>query len=84
MTLISRNWTGTHTPTLSLGGSVQGRQVDGCSNCFGAYAETDPVTTTADLAATVLDRFGIIPSAEIHDTIDRPWKLSNGSVIPVM
>lgn len=68
---------------LLAGGGVQGGQVYGSSDRLGAYPETNPVTP-ADLAATIFDRFGINPATEIHDTTGRPWKVSGGSVIPVL
>jgi hypothetical protein len=68
---------------LLAGGGVQGGQVYGSSDRLGAYPETNPVTP-ADLAATIFDRFGISPATEIHDTTGRPWKVSGGSVVPVL
>lgn len=67
---------------LLAGGGIQGGQVYGSSDRIGAFPETNPVTP-ADLAATIFDRFGIDPAADIHDATGRPWRLSSGSPIPL-
>ena len=52
----------------------------GSSDKLGAYPDTDPVTP-ADLAATLLQRFGIDPTREMNDLTGRPYKLADGQPI---
>jgi hypothetical protein len=59
------------------GGGVRGGSVYGCSDRMGAYPESDPCTP-ADIAATVLWRFGISPDLEMYDQTNRPFRLSEG------
>ncbi|MBS0266409.1 MAG: DUF1501 domain-containing protein [Planctomycetes bacterium] len=56
---------------------IRGGQVHGASDKIGAYPDRDPVSP-ADLAATVLWRFGINPAQEIHDQTNRPIRLADG------
>jgi hypothetical protein len=62
------------------GGGVRGGLVFGSSDKLGAYPETDPVTP-ADLAATLLWRFGLDPTKEMVDLSGRPYKLAEGKPI---
>jgi len=62
------------------GGGVRGGQVYGASDKIGAYPDRDPLTP-ADLAATILWRFGIDPVREIHDQTGRPIRLSDGQPV---
>jgi len=70
------HWPDCYTVALA-GGRVQGGAVHGASDKLGAYPDRDPVSP-ADLAATVLWRFGIDPQREFHDPTGRPWRLSDG------
>jgi hypothetical protein len=47
---------------------------------LSAYADADPVTP-ADLAATILWRFGLDPAALIRDRTERPLRLADGDPI---
>ncbi len=62
------------------GGGVQGGITVGSSDKLGAYPDTDPITP-ADLAATLLQRFGIDPTREMNDLTGRPYKLADGQPI---
>ena len=62
---------------LLAGGGINGGQVYGASDKLGAYPDAAP-TTPADLAATILWRFGISPQAEIIDRNGRPHRASSG------
>jgi hypothetical protein len=73
------HWPDCYTAVLA-GGGVAGGAVFGSSDRIGAYPATDPVTP-ADLAATVFWRFGIDPTAEVHDQTARPFRLSEGEPI---
>ncbi|HUG91587.1 MAG TPA: DUF1501 domain-containing protein [Planctomycetaceae bacterium] len=65
---------------LLAGGGVTGGTVFGASDALGAYPSIDPVAP-ADLAATIFWRFGLDPSAEIHDRTGRPYRLADGRPI---
>jgi len=65
---------------LLAGGGIRGGTVFGASDRLGAYPDRDAVTP-ADLAATIFDRFGLLPRAEIHDQNGRPWRISDGQPI---
>lgn len=62
---------------LLAGGGLRGGVVYGASDKIGAYPDRDPVSP-ADLAATILWRFGIDPNIEIHDPTNRPFRLAEG------
>lgn len=62
---------------LLAGGGINGGQVYGASDRLGAYPDAAPVTP-ADLAATILWRFGISPQTEIVDRNGRPHRASSG------
>ena len=70
------HWPDCYTITLA-GGGIRGGQVHGASDRIGAYPDRDGVTP-GDLAATLLWRFGINPSREVHDQTGRPIRLSEG------
>jgi hypothetical protein len=62
---------------LLAGGGVRGGIVHGASDPLGAYPDRDGVTP-ADLAATLVWRFGLDPAAEIQDRTARPYRLTEG------
>jgi hypothetical protein len=62
------------------GGGVQGGAVFGASDKLAAYPASDAVTP-GDLAATIFWRFGVDPATEIHDSMGRPFRLSEGEPI---
>ncbi len=62
------------------GGGVQAGATHGASDAFGEYPVSDPVTP-ADLAATLLWRFGVDPGQELRDAFGRPFRLSDGRPI---
>lgn len=65
---------------LLAGGGVRGGAIYGASDKIGAHPSVSPVTP-ADLAATIYDRFGLNPRAEIHDQTGRPYRLADGRPI---
>jgi hypothetical protein len=65
---------------VMAGGGVAAGSTYGESDRHGAYPIADAVTP-ADLAATVLWRFGIDCRHEIHDQLGRPMPLAEGSPI---
>jgi hypothetical protein len=70
------HWPDCYTAVLA-GGGVCGGAVHGSSDRIGAYPATDPATP-ADLAATVLWRFGLDPTSEVRDQTGRPFRLAEG------
>lgn len=70
------HWPDCYSMVLA-GGGVRGGTVYGASDPIGAYPAADPVST-GDLAATLFWRFGLDPTAEIHDQIGRPYRLAEG------
>ncbi len=76
------HWPDCYTVVLA-GGGTRGGSVFGSSDRLGAYPSVDP-TTPADLAATILWRFGIEPSHEVHDQTNRPIRLSDGQPLTAL
>jgi hypothetical protein len=76
------HWPDCYSVALA-GGGVRGGFVFGASDNIGAYPSLDPVTP-ADLAATIFWRFGLNPSAEVHDQTGRPHRLANGKPIEAL
>ncbi|MBN9120912.1 MAG: DUF1501 domain-containing protein [Planctomycetes bacterium] len=70
-----------HVFSLALaGGGIRGGVVYGASDKHAAYP-ADGRVEPRDLIATVLDRLGYAPDAELRDTEGRPFPASRGSVI---
>ena len=65
------------------GGGIQGGQVYGSSDANGAYPRNNPCGP-ADAHATIFQALGISPQAEIHDTLGRPFAISEGRVLPLL
>jgi len=76
------HWPDCYTVVLA-GGGVQGGAVHGASDRIGAFPESDPVAP-ADLAATILWRFGIDPAHEVRDRTNRPIRLAEGKVLTTL
>jgi len=70
------HWPDCYTAVLT-GGGVRGGAMYGSSDRIGAYPASDPATP-ADVAATVLWRFGVDPGAEVRDQTGRPFRLAEG------
>jgi hypothetical protein len=62
------------------GGGVHGGTVIGASDANGAYPAAD-AQTPENFAATIYDALGIPPSAEWHDTTERPYAVYMGDPI---
>jgi hypothetical protein len=65
---------------VMAGGGIRGGTQYGTSDKLGAYPDANPVTP-GDLAATIFWRFGLDPSAELHDATGRPLRLASGEPI---
>jgi hypothetical protein len=65
---------------LFAGAGVRGGQAIGQSDRNGAYPASRPFTP-GDFAATIYRALGIDPETELHDRLDRPIRLCNGSPI---
>jgi hypothetical protein len=75
------HWPEVYTVAFA-GAGIQGGQVYGSSDRFGAYPADNPVTP-ADFVATLYHFLGIDPHGETHDLQDRPLTLSKGNPIPL-
>jgi Protein of unknown function (DUF1501) len=62
------------------GGGVRGGTIVGTSDKHGAFP-LDGRVEPCDLIATVLYQIGLAPDSEVHDTQNRPFAASRGSVI---
>ena len=70
------HWPDCFTAVLAGGGTIGG-SLHGASDRLAAFPSVDPCTP-ADLAATILWRFGIDAAAEFHDPTGRPIRLADG------
>lgn len=73
------HWPDCYSVALA-GGGTKGGFMYGESDRLGAYPISNAVTP-ADLAATIFWRFGINHHAEIHDHLNRPYRLADGEPI---
>jgi hypothetical protein len=64
------------------GGGIRGGQVYGSSDANGAFPRTQPCGPP-DIHATIFQALGITPRATIHDTLGRPFPVSDGEVLPL-
>ncbi len=62
------------------GGGLPSGIVVGETDPLGGKLSFDQGTTVADVHATLLDRFGLDPTKELHTPIGRPMKLSDGRI----
>lgn len=62
------------------GGGIRGGQVYGSSDEHGAYPKSKPVSVE-DLHATMFHSMGLSPELEIHDSENRPYRISEGQPI---
>ncbi|MFO1093614.1 MAG: DUF1501 domain-containing protein [Planctomycetaceae bacterium] len=70
-----------HVFSVALaGGGIRGGRVIGRSDDQAAYPE-EGLVQPEDITATILDRLGLEPRAEIHDPTGRPVPLSRGNVL---
>jgi hypothetical protein len=60
------------------GAGVQGGQVYGGSDRWGAYPTHDPVSPD-DLGATILHALGVDPATELRDPVGRPLRINAGT-----
>jgi hypothetical protein len=65
------------------GGGIHGGQVYGSSDNKGAFPRTKPCGPP-DVHATIFRALGISPRAELHDMLDRPFRVSDGKVLPLL
>lgn len=73
------HWPQCYTALLA-GGGVKRGAVHGASDRTGAYPASDAVKPD-DLAATIFSQLGIDPQSEVHDPLNRPFPIAQGSVI---
>lgn len=66
--------------SVLAGAGVRGGAVLGASDRVAARPALDP-TTPADLAATIYHLLGVDPGSDLLDPLDRPHRLSTGSVM---
>lgn len=66
---------------LFAGGGVRGGAVIGSTDKFGGEPASDP-QRPEDLAATILHGVGLAADTTWHDEVGRPFKASEGRVIP--
>ena len=64
------------------GGGIQGGQVYGSSDKFGAHPASFPCTP-ADLHATIFSAMGISPNSILHDQLGRPFQICDGEPLPL-
>ncbi len=69
--------------TAFAGAGVRGGQVIGESDKIGAYPAHSP-HSPADLGATIYRALGIDPATELHDKLNRPIRLCDGSPIAAL
>lgn len=62
------------------GAGIQGGQIYGSSDRFGAYPATLP-TNPADITATMFHALGIPADLEVRDPLDRPMKITAGQAL---
>jgi hypothetical protein len=73
------HWGRVFTSVLA-GGGIQGGAIYGSSDRYAADPASNP-TQPADLAATIYHCLGIDPRLEIHDRLERPQILCDGTPI---
>ena len=66
--------------TVVAGGGITGGQVIGSSDWKGGEVASNPISP-ADLLATIWNHLGISPATEIRDRLNRPFTISNGTII---
>ena len=65
------------------GGGIHGGQVYGSSDRKGAEPGSD-ACSPADIHATVFKAMGIDHNAELHDQLDRPYRICDGEPLPIV
>jgi hypothetical protein len=65
------------------GGGIRGGQVYGSSDSNGAFPHSQ-ACGPPDIHATIFQALGISPRATIHDTLGRPFPVSDGEVLPLL
>lgn len=65
------------------GGGISGGQVYGASDKKGIEPSSGDCTP-ADIHATVFKAMGINPNAELHDQLDRPYRICDGKPLPIV
>ena len=65
------------------GGGIHGGRVYGSSDRKGAEPGSD-ACSPADIHATVFKAMGIDHNAELHDQLDRPYRICEGEPLPIV
>jgi len=68
---------------LMAGGGIRGGTYFGSSDRLGWYPKDDPIAV-GDLAATILDAFGIDPRQTYRDAMGRPHVLAEGEPVSAL
>lgn len=68
---------------LLAGGGIKGGRVIGSSDSLGAYPR-DGRVGPEDILATFYHLLGVPPDTEIHDPLNRPYRLSTGQPIEAL
>lgn len=77
---VGRDHWGPCQSVILAGGGIQGGQIYGSSDEHAAYPKTKPVGVE-DLHATMFHALGLSPELEIHDSENRPYRISEGRPI---
>ncbi len=65
---------------MLAGAGIKGGHVHGSTDRIGAFPATDPVSA-AQFAATLYHSMGIPPETEIHDSLNRPFRVAEADPI---
>ena len=65
------------------GGGIQGGQVYGSSDDKGAFPKSQ-ACTPPDVHATIFHAMGISPREELRDRLNRPQRICDGEVLPLL
>jgi hypothetical protein len=68
---------------MLAGAGIKGGYVHGSTDRIGAFPATDPVSP-AQFAATLYHSMGIRPDAEIHDGLNRPFRVAEADPISAL
>lgn len=77
---VGRDHWGACQSVVLAGGGIRGGQIYGSSDEHAAYPKTKPVSVE-DLHATMFHAMGLSPDLEIHDSENRPYRISEGEPI---
>lgn len=76
------HWAPCYTQLLA-GGGIRGGQYYGASDSIGAFVKDLPVTPD-DYMATIHHAFGFAPESIVHDQLNRPHSISQGTPVTAL